>query len=232
MNLPLDAIQLDTSIQCRASIDTGVVNEYAERMQAGDDFPPIEVFGTKAKCWIADGWHRVLGARQIGAEAIKARLTAGGRVDALRYALGANALHGHRRSNADKRRAVEIALREFPKLSTAKLADLCGVSRPFVETLRPQDATVASSRTGQDGKQYPARRHVVSEPQETAPAEPSIDRSPEPEPRRDAPVLGPPSNGMQFARMAVMDLEQIREDDAERVSALAFVKEWIDARSA
>lgn len=227
MNLPLDAIQLDTSIQCRASIDTGVVNEYAERMQAGDEFPPIEVFGTKTKCWIADGWHRVLGARQIGTASIKARLSPGGRVEALRQALGANALHGHRRSNADKRRSVEIALREFPKLSSRGVAKLCGVGDDLVVSMRPQvPENGTSTRTGQDGKQYPARRHVVPEPQDPPPlAEPVIQRA-------APPVLGPPSDGMQFARMAVMDLEQIREDDTERESALAFVKEWIDARSA
>ena len=235
MNLPLEAIELDTSIQCRASIDTGVVNDYAERMKEGDEFPPIEVFGTKAKCWIADGWHRVLAARQNAAETIDAHLSAGGRVDALKAALGANAVHGQRRSNADKRRSVEIALREFPKLSSRAVAKLCGVSDPFVNAMRPaQVQTVSTSeRTGQDGKSYPAARRVVPDPQEPGYAEPVIDttsfgdHSLAPAER---PVLGPPRDGMQFARMAVMDLEQIREDDAERAEALAFVKEWIDAR--
>ena len=35
---------------------------------------------------------------------------------------------------------------------------MCGVSRPFVESVRPKDATVASCRTGTDGKTYPAKR--------------------------------------------------------------------------
>lgn len=46
------------------------------------------------------------------------------------------------------------------------------------------------------------------------------------------PTLGPPRDGMQFARMAVLQLEQIREDDSERSQAFAFVREWIDAREA
>ena len=33
---------------------------------------------------------------------------------------------------------------------------------------------------------------------------------------------------MQFARMAVLDLEQITSDDMERVEAFEFVKEWIN----
>jgi Protein of unknown function (DUF3102) len=41
--------------------------------------------------------------------------------------------------------------------------------------------------------------------------------------------LGPPCNGMRFAEMAVMDLEQIRPDDEQRARAFAFVQEWLDA---
>jgi hypothetical protein len=40
--------------------------------------------------------------------------------------------------------------------------------------------------------------------------------------------LGPPSFGMQFARMAIMDLERIQDNDLERDQAFAFVKQWIE----
>ena len=83
----------------------------------------------------------------------------GGRVDALKYALGANAVHGQRRSNADKRRCVEIAVKEFGGLSSRAIAELCGVSNHFVDSIRPVEVgTVPTSRTGADGKQYPATR--------------------------------------------------------------------------
>lgn len=42
------------------------------------------------------------------------------------------------------------------------------------------------------------------------------------------PKLPPPSNGMQFARMAIMDLEKITDDDLERHQAFASVKKWIE----
>lgn len=220
MKLLLASIELDNSIQCRASVDTAVVGEYAERMAAGDTFPPIDVYGTKSKCWIGDGWHRTLGAFQCGAESISATLHPGGRVDALKHALGANALHGQRRTNADKRRCVEIALREFPKLSSRAVAKLCGVGYDLVQSLKPQvTESVTSTVTGQDGKQYPARRGAV-EAQER-----ELEMTEEREtPRKN---LGPPSNGMQFARMALMDLEQIREDDVERSAAFDCVLAWI-----
>lgn len=41
--------------------------------------------------------------------------------------------------------------------------------------------------------------------------------------------MGPPSNGMQFARIAIMNLEKITEDDLEKEQALYHVKQWIDS---
>ena len=236
MTLLLDAVQLDTSIQCRAAIDTAVVNEYAERMRAGDTFPPVEVYGSKSKCWIGDGWHRTLAALQCGTESIAAKLHPGGRVDALKHALGANALHGHRRSNADKRRCVEIALREFPKLSSRAVAKMCGVSDPFVSGLRPALQTVSDAPatvTTSDGRQYPAKREPLT-PAEAdrlaqleATIQAGLDRFPglaDPSPLRK---IGPPRDGLEFARIAIMNLEQIREDDVERSAAFECVRAWI-----
>lgn len=158
---PLTAIELDASIQCRASIAVGTVNDYAERMSAGDEFPAVTLFGDSRKCWIGDGWHRVLAAQQTGAKSIAADLRRGTRADALKFALGANAVHGQRRTNEDKRRCVEIALREFPKLSSRAVAKLCGVSPDLVDRVRPEQVPVSGTstpRTGLDGKRYPARR--------------------------------------------------------------------------
>jgi hypothetical protein len=236
-SIPIESVQLDTSIQCRAGSDSAVVGEYAERMKMGDVFPPIDVYGTEARCWIGDGWHRVLAALQRGEETIMARVTAGGRIDALKHALSANSRHGQRRTNADKRRAVEIALREFPKFSSRAIAEMCGVSSDLVDRTRPQlPDSGSSTRTGLDGKDRPARR-LVPVREEPSYEEPSIER-----PRFDegpavtiiqekpAKKLAPPSNGLQFAQMAIMDLEQIRSDDVERAAAFDLVKRWIDER--
>jgi hypothetical protein len=156
----ITAIELDASIQCRAVIDTGTVAEYAERMEAGDAFPPVVLFGTVKRCWIGDGWHRVMAARQLGLKEIESDLREGDRRDALKYALGANAANGLRRTNADKRRCVEIALAEFGNLSSRAIAGLCGVSDPFVLKIKPTEVLTVSTSTvtGTDGKQYPAAR--------------------------------------------------------------------------
>jgi hypothetical protein len=45
--------------------------------------------------------------------------------------------------------------------------------------------------------------------------------------RQKAKLDRPYSNGMRFAKMAILDLEQITDDDLERAEAFAFVKQWI-----
>jgi len=247
MRLKLSSIEMDTSIQCRASIDTATVSEYAERMTEGDAFPPVVVYGTAQKCWIADGWHRIMAANQIGLLDIEATVIPGGRIDALKAALSANSAHGIRRTNQDKRRAVEIALREFGKLSTAALSDLCGVSRPFVESLRPKDATVASLRTGADGKQYPATRRTsvtfappeledeAEEPDEDK-AEDDETQSDEQAEEADAIEDKAPAHevkatkrpvGMTMAMEAINILRRIPEADPMRLAGLAEVAKYI-----
>jgi ParB-like chromosome segregation protein Spo0J len=42
------------------------------------------------------------------------------------------------------------------------------------------------------------------------------------------PRLGPPRDGMQFARIAIMKLEEIRDNDTERAQAFVTVREWLD----
>ncbi len=159
-SIPLPAIEMDTSIQCRASIDTAVVNDYAERMTEGDKFPPVDLFGA-TQFWIGDGWHRVMAAKQIGALTIETNVHEGARRDALKFALGANAAHGHRRTNADKRRSVEIALLEFADLSSRALGELCAVDHTYVLRIKNEALgtnTNASAVTTTDGRQYPAKR--------------------------------------------------------------------------
>ena len=56
------------------------------------------------------------------------------------YAVGANASHGLRRTNTDKRRAVVRLLRdyEWSKWSDREIARRCGVANSFVGNVRRQ----------------------------------------------------------------------------------------------
>jgi hypothetical protein len=84
--------------------------------------------------------------------------------DAILYALGANAAHGLRRTNADKRKAVEAMLGdpEWAAWAQTKIAEACAVSREFVNRVvseqrascdRSQDAPAART-VERSGKTY------------------------------------------------------------------------------
>ncbi|MGO8928448.1 MAG: ParB/RepB/Spo0J family partition protein [Limisphaerales bacterium] len=152
--LRLDAIRLDAGTQTRAHIDDATVAEYAEAMARGDRFPPVVVFQNNGEFIMADGFHRHKAAHRARLKHILAEIRKGTRKDALRFALGANHKHGLRRTNGDKRRAVELALAEFGSQSDRLLAEMCGVSQTFVGNVRHQLSTVYSSprRLGRDGK--------------------------------------------------------------------------------
>lgn len=155
-----ESIRIDGETQSRAQIDQQAVEEYAESMKAGTKFPPVVVFRDGTEYWCADGFHRVLAARRAGIKHLAAEVKQGGRAEAAWCASGANLTHGIRRSNADKRKAVTLALNTRSELSDSAIADHCGVSHTFVAEIRRQVATVATCqpppmRMGRDGKLYP-----------------------------------------------------------------------------
>jgi hypothetical protein len=81
---------------------------------------------------------------------------------AILFSVGANASHGLRRTNGDKRRAVLVLLKdsEWAQRSDRWIAEKCGVSNTFVASLRAQVSTVDTSqvRMGKDGKHQPAKK--------------------------------------------------------------------------
>lgn len=157
----LSQINRDDGLQVRAALSDRVIADYAQAMGGGEEFPPIVLFA-QAKCdayFIADGWHRLRAAEEIGRATISAEIRIGGRQDALRHALSANSKHGLPRSGADKLKALSIACGEFSDLSNRALAELCCVSESFVRDHRDRCAPNAPDvRTGRDGKTYPSKK--------------------------------------------------------------------------
>ena len=59
------------------------------------------------------------------------------------------------------RKPVELAVKEFGGLSSRAIAELCGVSDPFVGQIREALQPVSNAtRTTSDGRQYPATRRA------------------------------------------------------------------------
>jgi hypothetical protein len=156
-DLRLDAIRLDGGTQPRVRIDEEIVREYAERMKAGDRFPPVQVYFDGTDHWLSDGFHRVKAAGEAGLKSIQADVWEGTRDDAFWMSLAANKDHGLRRSNDDKARAVKAALVARPRLSDRQIADHVGVHFDTVAKYRAElkaSGTIGNSdsRTGRDGR--------------------------------------------------------------------------------
>lgn len=134
----VNSIKLDPRCQPRKQVDPDVIAEYCDAMRAGAIFPPVTVFDDGSDRFLADGFHRVHAARQSGAMTIQANVIEGTIRDAILHAVGANADHGLRRKNDDKRRAVETLLNdpEWSKWSNSEIARRCAVSDMTVHRIR------------------------------------------------------------------------------------------------
>lgn len=158
--LQLSDIVTTAGTQVRSCIDNDTVDQYAEAMlDTANEFPPVAVFHDGSRYILADGFHRVMAATRNGFKDIRADIHKGTKTDALAFALSANAKHGLRRTNADKRRSVVLARQEWPGKSDRFYAELCAVHHDTVATVRRDEKQVAESatsqkRTGLDGKSY------------------------------------------------------------------------------
>lgn len=175
-SLKLQDIVTTAGTQIRAKIDAEAVSDYADAMTDGVKFPPVVVFHDGSEYILADGFHRVMAASRNGFKDILAEIHKGTKADALKYALGANAAHGIKRTNADKRRSVELALAEWPKLSDRQIAEICAVSNNFVSEQRKSqlssdDSSEPQTRIGRDGKE---RKMPERKPAPIVDVEPSL----------------------------------------------------------
>ena len=148
--LLINEISVDPNLQSRVAINQNVVNDYAEAIQSTDTLPPLTVFHDGICYFLADGFHRLQAHKKLGRDRVSVEVMDGGRRDAFIFALSANAEHGLRRSHADKRRAVQMALEdpELGQCSNREVAKLCKVSHSFVnatrESLKPKPYIGAS----------------------------------------------------------------------------------------
>lgn len=140
--ISLEHIRTDGGTQFRVTLNPATVDEYAEAMQEGAVFPPVEVFsdGSMNHVWLSDGFHRIAAARKAGFTEFPCDVIAGTQRDAVLKALSANHNHGLRRSNDDKRKAVVFCLRdpELRKLSQHQIAKLCGVTQAMVSKVNAE----------------------------------------------------------------------------------------------
>lgn len=136
--IKLDLIRINGGTQPRAHLNESTVAEYADLMTEGTCLPAVTIYFDGSEYWLADGFHRYHAHRKIGALEIDADVHNGQRRDAVLHSVGANSSHGLRRTNEDKRRAVETLMgdSEWSQWADREIARVCGVSTPFVGSIR------------------------------------------------------------------------------------------------
>lgn len=231
--ISLDLIRTDGGTQMRVELNEETYMDYRDKWLAGVEFDPVDLFHDGSVYWLADGFHRFYGAREAKRSSIPARVHQGTQRDAVLFSVGANSKHGLRRTNADKRMAVEVLLNdpEWVKWSDRKIAEQAGVSDPFVSGIRRELLTVSSSeaaktadepRVGKDGKE---RRTPHQNGKPTQSREPGED-SPEPrhqskpDPKPDEPVKTPfdePLAGIDWVLNVAVPEIQVKAIAAEEV---------------
>lgn len=163
LTLPIDAIKITGGTQSRVALNDDTVADYAEVIRLGGELPPVVAFndGGSAGLWLADGFHRYHAHLRAGAMEIACDVRSGTLRDAVLYSAGANASHGLRRTNDDKRRAVSILLsdEEWSKWSDREIARICGVGNKFVGDVRsvicvPNTDSMATRTVQRNGTTY------------------------------------------------------------------------------
>lgn len=137
----IDQIVTDPRCQSRQGIELGLVQEYAEAIRDGVDMPPISVVQSGDSYYLYDGFHRLRAYEQVGKREVSVESVPGDVWDAIERSCAVNAIHGKRRTNEDKRRAVETMIQVMEhrgeNWSDSEIARRCAVSQPFVSGIRP-----------------------------------------------------------------------------------------------
>ncbi len=129
-----------TFIQSRAETNHNLVDEYAEMMQAEIEFDAAQGVRDEAgQVYVWNGLHRGEAAKKIGT-LLLVDVKPGTQQEAEWLALTANQKHGLRRSQADKRRVVQLALKHTNgvNLSNREIARHCGVNHKTVGKIRQE----------------------------------------------------------------------------------------------
>ena len=98
--LSLDLLRIDGGTQSRLCINQDAVDDYAEIISAAPatewPFPPLDVFHDGSAYFVADGFHRCLGAVRAKRGSVPCVVHKGTATDALVFGMTANDRHGLR----------------------------------------------------------------------------------------------------------------------------------------
>lgn len=222
-------IRTDGGVQSRVAIDPAYVAELAEQVKAGAKLPPVDVYKDATGTWMADGFHRLRAHEAAGKPNIRAEIHKGGQADAAWHSCGANKAHGLRRTNADKQRAVEMALKLKPGNSDRLIAEHVRVADVTVRATRDRCKILAPERTGKDGKTYtvPPPRQPSSVPQPSKPVA-AVPVAPVPPPKPEPPAAPVDAVGRDIPDYLLATWRKAESDMGAVLSDLRRLRRLID----
>ena len=122
------AIRIDGGTQSRKELNQDKVQEYADLMRDGIEFPPITVFHDGSDYWLSAGFHRYFAHKEIGNVAIDCEVIEGTVRQAKWHSWGSNE-HGMPHT-AEEKKAIAIEIlsdSEYSKYSNIQIAKHIGV---------------------------------------------------------------------------------------------------------
>lgn len=156
--LAIGQIRRLPELQARAALNTDRIEQYAEAYRNKEEMPHLIVWKVDGEFLLTQGFHRVAAAEAAGIETLLCNCKDGTLLDAIWDAATSNKEGDHGtlyRSNADKRRAVELAIKARPKMSNLEIARCVFVSDRLVGIVRStlKDSESTSVREGKDGRE-------------------------------------------------------------------------------
>lgn len=243
--IDLNRIKIDGGTQTRASLNESVVAEYADTIREGVKLPSVVVFFDGSVHWLADGFHRYHAHKAARKATINVEIRTGTRREAVLYSVGANSTHGLRRTNEDKRRAVQTLLNdaEWSAWPDREIARQCGVGHPLVAALRApktdQKLVTKTNRLESDSSSTPVDNSDKNEAKEVELPSDNAQKAGPP----DAPVFEQkePENAVDIlaqendelrARLAVAVMDGTPEEKQEAADTIADLRQQVKTLAA
>jgi len=236
MKIKIEDITTDAGTQSRLKIDHKLVDDYAERMEEGDKFPPVVLFHDGSNYYLADGFHRLKAAMHVGFVEIEADVKSGTKKDALWCSIGANRTNGKRMGHGDKKNAILLALKSFPQKSQKEIADQVGCAVGYVNQIKGDNFTsenIPSTRKDAIGRNRPTvyKKADHEEVEDENTTDEGMSEKPiEIEETSENPtsLTEECSDGLAYCEKAIAEMQKIQKEDTHRAEAWALMRKWLD----
>lgn len=149
-NLKIDAIEVLEEMQPRMfGLNHEAVNHYCDRMENGENPPPVIVYKIDGRNILAAGFHRLAATKQAGKPYISAEIRHGTWAEAKIFSATSNKNNGLQMEKQDIQKAINLyllGLDELPendlrrKQSLREIANAIGCSHTYISKVKAQIA--------------------------------------------------------------------------------------------